>query len=92
MQVELRVESAVYVLQEHVEIRKGDGSLLPFDTIGTVRRVDTLSVTAHAFDCEKLPINRGGEMLTLRIRHEASGEWVNTTLQYSGSDNMYSAE
>jgi hypothetical protein len=92
MQVELRVESAVYVLQEHVEIRKGDGSLLPFDAMGTVRRVDTLSVTAHAFDCEKLPINRGGEMLTLRIRHEASGEWVNTTLQYSGSDNMYSAE
>ena len=92
MQVELRVESAVYVLQEHVEIRKGDGSLLPFDTIGTVRTVDTLAITVRAFDCEKLPINRGGELLVLRIRHEASGEWVNTTLQYSGSDNMYSAE
>jgi hypothetical protein len=92
MQVELRVESAVYVLQQHVEIRKGDGSLLPFDTIGTVRRVDSLSVTARAFDCETLPINRGGELLVLRIRHEASGEWVNTTLQYSGSDNMYSVE
>jgi hypothetical protein len=92
MQVELRVESAVYVLQEHVEIRKGDGSLLPFDAVETVRTVDTLSVTAHAFDCEKLPINRGGELLVLRIRHEASGEWVNTTLQYSGFDNVYSAE
>jgi hypothetical protein len=92
MQVELRVESAMYVLQEHVEIRKGDGSLLPFDAIGTVRKVDTLSVTARAFDCETLPINRGGELLVLSIRHEASGEWVNTTLQYSGIDNVYSAE
>jgi hypothetical protein len=46
----------------------------------------------RAFDCEKLPINRGGELLVLRIRHEASGEWVNTTLQYSGIDNVYSAE
>jgi hypothetical protein len=92
MQVELRVESAVYVLQEHVEIRKGDGSLLPFDAIGTVRTVDIMSVTARAFDCEWLPINRGGEVLTLRIRHEASGEWVNATLQYTGSDYMYSAE
>jgi hypothetical protein len=79
-------------MQEHVEIRKGDGSLLPFDAIGTVRIVDTLSVSARAFDCETLPINRGGEVLTLRIRNEASGEWVNTTLQYSGSDNMHSAE
>jgi hypothetical protein len=92
MQVELRVESAVYVLQEHVEIRKGDGSLLPFDAMGTVRRVDTLSVAALAVDCENLPINRGGEVLTLCIQNEASGEWVNTTLQYSGSGNMYSAE
>jgi hypothetical protein len=94
MLVELRVESAVYVLQEHVEIRKEDGSLLPFDAIGTLRRVDALSVTVHAFDCETeaLPINRGGELLVLRIRHEASGGWVNTTLQYSGSDNVYSAE
>ena len=94
MQVELRVESAVYILQEHVEIRKGDGSLLRFDAIGTVRTVDTLSVIARAFDCETkpLPINRGGELLILRIRHEASGEWVNTTLQYSGSDNVYSAD
>jgi hypothetical protein len=95
MQVELRVESAVYVLQEHVEIRKGDGSLLSFAAVDeTVRTVDTLSVTARAFDCETipLPINRGGEVLTLRIRNEASGEWVNTTLQYSGSGNMYSAE
>ncbi len=92
MQVELRVESAVYILQEHVEIRKGDGSLLPFEAIETVRTVDTLSVTARAFDCETLPINRGGEVLTLRIRHEASGEWVNTTLQHKGSDNVYSAE
>jgi hypothetical protein len=92
MQVELRVESAVYVLPERVEIRKGDGSLLPFDAIGTVRRVDTLSVTVRAFDCEALPINRGGELLVLSIRHEASGGWVNTTLQYSGSDNMYSAK
>ena len=92
MQVELRVESAVYVRQEHVEIRKGDGSLLPFDAIETVRRVDTLSITVRAFDCETLPINRGGEVLTLCIRNEASGEWLNTTLQYSGSDNVYSAE
>jgi hypothetical protein len=92
MQVELRVESAVYVLKEHVEIRKGDGGLLPFDAIGTVRKVDTLSVTVRAFDCETLPINRGGELLVLSIRHEASGEWVNTTLQYSGIDNVYSAE
>jgi hypothetical protein len=92
MQVELRVESALYILQEHVEIRKGDGSLLSFDAIATLRTVDTLSVTARAFDCETLPINRGGEALTLRIRHEASGAWVNTTLQYTGSDNMYSAE
>ncbi len=92
MQVELRVESAVYLLKENVEIRKGDGSLLPLDAIGTVRRVDTLSVAALAFDCENLPINRGGELLVLSIRHEASGEWVNTTLQYSGSDNKYSAE
>ena len=57
-----------------------------------VRRVDTLSITVRAFDCETLPINRGGELLVLSIRHEASGEWVNTTLQYSGSDNVYSAE
>jgi len=94
MQVELRVESAVYVLQEHVEIRKRDGSLLPFDAVETVRRVDTLSITVRAFDCEikPLPINRGGELLVLSIRHEASGEWVNTTLQYSGIDNVYSAE
>ena len=92
MQVELRVESAVYLLQEHVEIRKGDGSLLPFDAVETVRKVDTLSITARAFDCEKMPINRGGELLVLSIRHEASGGWVNTTLQYSGSDNMYSAK
>jgi hypothetical protein len=92
MQVELRVESAVYVLQEHVEIRKGDGSLLPFDAVETVRRVDTLSITVRAFDCETLPINRGGELLALSIRHEVSGEWVNTTLQYSGVDNVYSAE
>jgi hypothetical protein len=93
MQVELRVESAVYVLQEHVEIiRKGDGSLLPFDAVETVRTEDTLSVTARAFDCETLPINRGGEVLILCIRNEASGEWVNTTLPYMGSDNLYSAE
>jgi hypothetical protein len=94
MQVELRVESAVYILQEHVEIRKGDGILLPFDAVGTARIVDTLSVTVRAFDCETIPlsINRGGEVLVLRIGHEASGDWVNTTLQYSGVDNMYSAE
>jgi hypothetical protein len=94
MQVELRVESAVYVLQEHVEIRKGDGSLLSFDAVETVRTVDTLSITVRAFDCEikPLPINRGGEVLTLRIRNEASGEWANTTLQYSGIDNVYSAD
>jgi len=73
-------------------IRKGDGSLLPFEAIETVRTVDTLSVAARAFDCEALPINRGGEMLVIRIRHEASGGWVNTTLQYKGSDNVYSAE
>ncbi len=92
MQVELRVESAVYILQEHVEIRKGDGSLLSFDAIGTARIVDTLSVTARIFDCEALPINRGGELLALCIQYEASGEWVNTTLQYRGTNNMYSAE
>jgi hypothetical protein len=94
MQVELRVQSAVYVLPEHVEIRKGDGSLLSFGAVETVRTVDTLSITARAFDCETipLPINRGGEVLTLRIRNEASGEWANTTLQYSGIDNVYSAE
>ncbi len=92
MQVELRVESAVYILQEHVEIRKGDGSLFLFDAVGTARIVDTLSVTARAFDCEALSINRGGEVVTLSIRHEASGEWVNSTLQYRGSSNMYSTE
>jgi hypothetical protein len=90
--VELSVQATVYVLQKDVVIQKGDGSILPFDDTGMVRAVDRLTIHAHACDCDKLPIKRGGEVLVVGIRHIASDGWHNLTLQYSGRENLYSAE
>jgi hypothetical protein len=93
MEVEVIIEARAYLKPENVVVRTRDGSEL--GSKSEVRPGEMLKVTAHAFDCDGLPILALELTMLMGLgRKDRSKEWRNVTMQNdgSGNTNVYVAE